>query len=252
MIKTVTRFNPSLTGPLHIGHAYICYVNETEAHLTDGTFIVRFDDLQRFWKYYMGGEGALRKCADGMKEDLDWLGVKVDQYLFESEIAEQVERIISEELFDKVLPIPFTYPLGPSVIGEIEQYYPFTPDLTSRKVVMDICMGFVNHLIRGIDLISEYGLYQYFCHQYKIAPPKHTYIPRLSFPGQQISKTIGNMKISEFREAGYTPEQLKRGLAVSCLIDPDAGWFVSNIKNQPMWMGIGSNPTEESIARINP
>lgn len=237
MIKTVTRFNPSLTGPLHVGHAYICLVNQGEARQTDGTFIVRFDDIQRFWKYYMGGEEALRKCADGMREDLEWLGIRPDQYLFESEMEEKATQIIEDELFDVALPIPFTYPLGPNVVGELEQYYPFTPDLTSRKVVMDVCMSFVNHLIRGTDLVSEYSLYQYFCYLYKIAPPKHTYIPRLSFPGQQISKSIGNMKIADFRASGYNPAEVVRALASSCLKDPTGEWLVSNIKTQPVWEG---------------
>jgi glutamyl/glutaminyl-tRNA synthetase len=96
-------------------------------------------------------------------------------------------------------------------------------------------MELVNHLIRGTDLVSEYSLYQYFCDLFQIAPPRHTYVPRLTFPGQEISKTLANMQIVEFRQSGWKPEALRERLAEACLVNVNGPWAINNIKNNPEW-----------------
>jgi len=52
-MKYNTRFNPTISGPLHIGHLYMALVNEAEAHHTGGKFIVRADDTQDYWNHWM-------------------------------------------------------------------------------------------------------------------------------------------------------------------------------------------------------
>jgi glutamyl/glutaminyl-tRNA synthetase len=234
MIKTVTRMNPTLNGPPHVGHLFMSLVNQHEAHSTDGKFIVRFDDIQRFYVRAMGGIEAVHQCGDQWKSDFEWAGVFADDYQYESDMEPSIRRMIRREFGHELSDHPFTYPLGPNVIGKIESYYPYTPELTMLKVVAD-CLASVNHLIRGTDLVSEYALYQYFCDLFKIRPPAHTYIPRLSFPTQEISKTESNMRIGEFRQQGWTPDQLRERLAVACLINPNGLWAIDNVKQNPEW-----------------
>ena len=50
-MKYNTRFNPTISGPLHIGHLYMALVNEAEAHRSGGKFIVRVDDTNRQWSH---------------------------------------------------------------------------------------------------------------------------------------------------------------------------------------------------------
>ena len=52
-MKYNTRFNPSISGALHIGHLYMALVNEMEAHRTGGKFIVRVDDTQDIWNHWI-------------------------------------------------------------------------------------------------------------------------------------------------------------------------------------------------------
>jgi glutamyl-tRNA synthetase len=63
----ITRFAPSPTGWLHIGNARTALLNALHAKRFKGTFILRLDDtdLARSKEIY----------ADGIKQDLDWLGI---------------------------------------------------------------------------------------------------------------------------------------------------------------------------------
>ena len=63
----VTRFAPSPTGPLHLGHAYSAMLAHDRARAAGGTFLLRIDDLDRTrcrprWEAQIEG-------------DLHWLGL---------------------------------------------------------------------------------------------------------------------------------------------------------------------------------
>ncbi|MDR9393503.1 MAG: tRNA glutamyl-Q(34) synthetase GluQRS [Roseovarius sp.] len=62
-----TRFAPSPTGPLHLGHAYSAMLAHDMARAADGMFYLRFDDLDR----------ARSRAAweARIEEDLHWLGL---------------------------------------------------------------------------------------------------------------------------------------------------------------------------------
>lgn len=65
-----TRFAPSPTGHLHLGHAYSAVVGHRAARATGGKFLVRIDDLD---------QGRSRaEYVDGIFEDLRWLGLDWD------------------------------------------------------------------------------------------------------------------------------------------------------------------------------
>ncbi len=63
-----TRFAPSPTGPLHLGHAYSALLAHDLARQAGGTFLLRFEDLDR--------SRARETWEQAMIEDLHWLGLR--------------------------------------------------------------------------------------------------------------------------------------------------------------------------------
>ena len=68
---TVTRFAPSPTGLLHLGHAYSAVLGHQRAAAAGGRFLLRIEDL----------DPTRRKpeFVDGIFEDLRWLGLDWDE-----------------------------------------------------------------------------------------------------------------------------------------------------------------------------
>jgi glutamyl-Q tRNA(Asp) synthetase len=66
--KIITRFAPSPSGDLHLGHAYSVKLNYDYAMQNDGTFILRMEDIDHL------------RCTSHYEksiiDDLTWLGVK--------------------------------------------------------------------------------------------------------------------------------------------------------------------------------
>ena len=68
---TTTRFAPSPTGYLHVGNLRTALFNYLIARKSGGTFILRLDDTDPV--------RSTQEFADGIKEDLDWLGLHWDR-----------------------------------------------------------------------------------------------------------------------------------------------------------------------------
>jgi len=66
-VSVVTRFAPSPTGPLHLGHAFSALLAHDRARAAGGTFHLRIDDLDQ------------TRCRPGWETqifvDLEWLGL---------------------------------------------------------------------------------------------------------------------------------------------------------------------------------
>lgn len=74
---TTTRFAPSPTGRLHLGHAYSAMLAHDHARARGGTFLLRIEDIDP-------GRSRPEHVA-GIIEDLEWLGLHYDgQVLFQS------------------------------------------------------------------------------------------------------------------------------------------------------------------------
>src|SRR3569832_2076512 len=86
----VTRFAPSPTGRLHLGHAYSALLAHDFARERGGSFLLRIEDID---------PGRSRpEHVDGIIEDLLWLGLEWDDELvYQSErlplYAEALERL---------------------------------------------------------------------------------------------------------------------------------------------------------------
>jgi len=67
----VTRFAPSPTGRLHLGHAYSAALGHSKARESGGRFLLRIEDLD---------QGRTRpEFVEGIFEDLRWLGLYWDE-----------------------------------------------------------------------------------------------------------------------------------------------------------------------------
>jgi glutamyl-Q tRNA(Asp) synthetase len=67
----VTRFAPSPTGRLHLGHAYSAVLGHARAREAGGRFLLRIEDLD--------ATRSRGEFVDGIFEDLRWLGLGWDE-----------------------------------------------------------------------------------------------------------------------------------------------------------------------------
>ena len=65
-----TRFAPSPTGPLHLGHAYSALLAHDSARAAKGLFLLRIEDIDK--------TRSRPKWEEQIYEDLGWLGVSWD------------------------------------------------------------------------------------------------------------------------------------------------------------------------------
>lgn len=94
-MQVVTRFAPSPTGRLHLGHAWSALLAHDYARERGGAFLLRVEDID---------PGRVRaEYVDGIIEDLLWLGLEWDgEMLYQSErlplYGEALERLNAEGL----------------------------------------------------------------------------------------------------------------------------------------------------------
>jgi glutamyl-Q tRNA(Asp) synthetase len=70
----VTRFAPSPTGRLHLGHAYSAVLGHARARESGGRFLLRIEDLDQ--------TRSRPEFVDGIYEDIRWLGLAWDEPVF--------------------------------------------------------------------------------------------------------------------------------------------------------------------------
>jgi glutamyl-Q tRNA(Asp) synthetase len=91
----VTRFAPSPTGRLHLGHAYSAVLGHARARAGGGRFLVRIEDLDQ--------TRSRAEFVAGIEEDLRWLGVDWDppvlvQSQRSADYADALERLRAQGL----------------------------------------------------------------------------------------------------------------------------------------------------------
>ena len=90
--NVVLRFAPNPSGPLHIGHSRAAVPNGEYAKRHDGKLILRIEDTDPKRVY--------EPAYDMIPEDLEWLGVKPDEIIYQSERFE-IYYDIARELIEK-------------------------------------------------------------------------------------------------------------------------------------------------------
>ena len=89
--KLVMRFEPSPSGPLHIGHAYVGSLNAAYCKENKGKFIVRVSDTN--------ADNIYVPAYEQIKEDAEWLWGKIDYYIQSDKMEtyyEYVEKFLSK------------------------------------------------------------------------------------------------------------------------------------------------------------
>ncbi len=86
------RFAPNPSGPLHLGHARAAVLNDEYARRYDGALILRFEDTDP--------RRVDPEAYDMIEEDLEWLGVRVDERYVQSNRMELYYRV-AEELLER-------------------------------------------------------------------------------------------------------------------------------------------------------
>ena len=64
----VTRFAPSPTGPLHLGHVYSAAIGYRRAQALGGSFLLRIEDIDRV--------RSRKDWEDRIYDDLSWIGLR--------------------------------------------------------------------------------------------------------------------------------------------------------------------------------
>ena len=97
-LQTVTRFAPSPTGRLHLGHAYSCILTHDYARDRGGRFLLRIEDID---------PGRSRpEHVEGIIEDLRWLGLS-----FDGDIVHQSDRLpLYVEALERLKAMDLVYP----------------------------------------------------------------------------------------------------------------------------------------------
>ena len=226
-----TRFSPTLNGTLHIGHLFTMLVNEYIAHSTGGKFFIRLEDADYLVRLQTQKEtlAILRSQLN----DIAWLDINVDKYVYQSDQLPETKKFLNSQ--DCVIyeedKLDFIEPLVIRM-GTEWMAIPYVPQQTAERVYMDHMLG-ITHVIRGDDFVTEYSLYGYFCEKFGFPFPVHVFLPRLTGLRGEISKTNGGYKVEDFRNDGYSAKELKRIVTRACVIYPENGFELYNIKRNP-------------------
>ena len=98
MTATVSRFAPSPTGPLHLGHAFSALLAHDYARSRGGSFLLRIEDID--------AKRARPEHVEAIVEDLDWLGLTWD-----GPIVRQSERLsLYAEALERLKSLGMAYP----------------------------------------------------------------------------------------------------------------------------------------------
>jgi glutamyl-Q tRNA(Asp) synthetase len=97
-MSIITRFAPSPTGYLHLGHAHAALFAWSRARKADGKFLLRIEDIDP--------ARCRAEFADAIQEDLAWLGVDWDGEVLRQSDHLQDHRAVLEDLAARKLVYP--------------------------------------------------------------------------------------------------------------------------------------------------
>jgi glutamyl-Q tRNA(Asp) synthetase len=95
-----TRFAPSPTGPLHLGHAYSAILAHDMAREEGGAFLLRIEDIDQ--------TRAKPEWEDLIYDDLSWLGLTWDEPVMRQSERMDIYAAALDKLWDRDLLYPCT------------------------------------------------------------------------------------------------------------------------------------------------
>jgi hypothetical protein len=223
-----TRFYPTLNGNCHLGHLLLALVNYNKAKELGGTFIVRSEfrlsylakdvtmgQVESWYNSYIDAFKFVGIEAEFMTllHDCGWLDgeLKKHEALHGSDVANDFYSQTNSSQF----------------------FHPYSPTWCFERVLLDNRYA-VGHVIRGIDLISEFALYTHLCKQLKFPPPVHQYITHIYIKEgneiKPISKTNKNAVVSDLIAKNVSSHRLMDFLTTNCLKIPKDGFKLQNVK----------------------
>jgi glutamyl/glutaminyl-tRNA synthetase len=223
-----TRFYPTLNGECHLGHLYLGLLNYHRAKSLGGVMLVKSE----FRLQYLPKNtdiGTLETWYKSFVEGFSFAGIEAEfmPLLHDGEwLAQQIEthkdlhgNDVNNSLYPKT--------------NTDTSYHPFSPTWCFERVLLDNRYA-VGSVIRGLDVISEFALYQYFCKQLNYTVPEHQYIKHISIKtGDEtvkVSKTCNNASLRSIISSGVSKFQLLDYLTTACLKHPEEGWTLENTK----------------------
>jgi glutamyl/glutaminyl-tRNA synthetase len=224
-----TRFAPTPASGLHLGHAWVAWLNREIAHRQNGKFILRMDTVLA--RYFQIAEPQIRSACDTILDELEWLGLTPDFVVWEDEYQLAVEAFL--ELHRDI-------PRAPVQIDCIFSAKGSAPvsrcilHVTPSRVVGDYILG-CSPVVRGDDLLFEHWWYVYLCHRLAFPAPDMAYVPRVrSESGEELSRTAGNVRLAELRETGWTPDDIRTRIRQTCLEDAEGDICLANVHRNPL------------------
>jgi glutamyl-tRNA synthetase len=222
----ITRFAPSPTGVLHIGGARTALFNYLFSKQNKGKFILRIEDTDI--------ERSKKEFEEDIKNGLNWLGLKWDEFYRQSERKEiykkYLQKLLDEDrAYFENAAIRFRNPnqivtfndlirgeikfetneLGDFVIAKNLQ----TPLFHFAGAVDDFEMK-VTHVIRGEDHISNTPRQILIQGALGFPRPIYSHLPLILGPDRtKLSKRHGAVSLNEYRQDGYLAEAIINFLA---------------------------------------
>lgn len=225
-MKYITRIAPSPTGPVHLGTIRTAYFNWLAARASGGKFFVRIDDTDL--------ERSEQKWADQFLKSLEWLGLDWDDLDYQSKRGDQYEAAVAF-LVDNGKAVRdgqrVRLNLGSdfltssawndSIAGDIpirsDNVQGFgqmtiiksdgSPTYHFASVVDDINIG-VNHVIRGVDHITNTAKQILLYDQLGGILPKYTHVGLLRHNGKKLSKRVPEATFQNYIDKGYDPDAM--------------------------------------------
>lgn len=232
MSKTITRFAPSPTGNLHSGAYRTAIFSYLFARKHEGTFVLRIEDTDK--------ERSKKEYEDNILESLNWLGLKHDVFVRQTENAQRHTAILEKMITDGHAYISKEVAKdGSGVIKEIVRFKNPNIDVTFHDeikgevtmnttdlgdfviaknineplfhlaVVVDDFDEGVTHVIRGEDHVSNTPRQILIQRAIGAPTPIYAHLPLvLGLDKQKLSKRKGALAITEYRDLGYLPEAI--------------------------------------------
>jgi glutamyl-Q tRNA(Asp) synthetase len=250
----ISRFAPSPTGLLHLGHAYSAVIAHDRARTDGGRFLVRIEDID--------GERCRPEFVEAIFDDLRWLGLWWDSTSTQSEHVERYGTAL-----DQLRSTGMIYPCvctraeiaasASAPQGDLPPAYPGTckdraiagpaawrldmaksaaPDdpaqawgdvVIARKdalasyhlaVTIDDAAEGVTDVVRGRDLETATDIHRVLQRLLGLPTPRYHHHALICGPdGNRLAKRAGSSNLAEMRANGIDGQSLAAGLRVGRL-----------------------------------
>jgi len=214
-----TRFRPTPTGDLHLGHAYVATMNYYWAARSGGEFVLIVDDLSAWAQGVPYWAGPPELYAERYADDLAWLGAPPDRVVLSSEnvpMHEEVAarcgarkpRLLNGCWFPRTVPPLQEAMWGTRAAGDglclpnQRVSFGYCPYYVAARVADDARWA-IDAFVRGMDLIFEAAIYDWFCALAGFRTVAQVYTPLVYVQGGNKQQTDSRRTLRELRDAGY-------------------------------------------------